>query len=265
MLLSIVKTSLLKVPSAQRRFGTNARIILKALGAGTRPRATNVNKRRQQHQPYRLQFIAPYFTTAPGPRTSVDMAFKVLDTPRTDYGDQSRFGDLDLTTATSIPSPSKDKNDLLSQIRGMRGPSITTPRNRPAFGDRRTKSSKHEFTPLLKSAARNNLARTRSYDKENRLRTPAGLRAGYGDNSPGLALNSSIMMEENTGSSIGGDASGTPVLPRTSSSAVSTPMAILPGRGEGSLDNGRNLATLREQEAVSYTRNPITSSNTDLR
>lgn len=180
------------------------------------------------------------------------MAFKVLDTPRTDYGDQSRFGDLDLTTATSIPSPSKDKNDLLSQIRGMRGPSITTPRNRPVFGDRRNKSSKHEFTPLLKSAARNNLARSNIYDKENHLRTPAGLRAGYGDNSPGLPLHSSTILEDHTGSS-NGEASGTPVLPRTSSSAVSTPMAILSNRGEGPLDNGRNLATLREQEAVGKT------------
>lgn len=181
------------------------------------------------------------------------MAFQFLDTPRTEIGDQTRLGELDLTTGTSIPSPSKESNDLLAQIRGMRGPSITTPRARPPFGDRRNHSNKNEFTPLLKSAARNNLRKSGAYDKENsRLQTPLGLKGGWGADSPGIGLNSSVMLEEHTESSagIGGDGSRTPQVPGTSSSAVSTPMAILPQRGEGPLDHGRNLATLREQEAV---------------
>lgn len=182
----------------------------------------------------------------------------MLDTPRTDVGDQTRLsaaGALDFTTETSIPSPSRDSNDLLRQIRGMRAPNkavITTPRARQPLLDRRNVPSKTEFTPLLKSATRNRgVALGSSLGKENGpLRTPAGLKASYhGRDSPALPLSSSIMEEQYTGSFLVNDGQDTPVMPPSSSSAMSTPMAVLPGRGEGPLDHG-NMATLREQEAV---------------
>jgi len=184
------------------------------------------------------------------------MVAPILDTPRTDLGDLTRFSnaaDLDFTVDNSIPSPTKDSNDLLKQIRGMGGPNIRTPRPRAPFMDRRNLPSKNEFTPLLKSATRNRLMHSSGPGKENRnLQTPAGLKASYGVDSPGLPLNSSIMHEELTESSAGdGDGQATTIPPVSSSSALSTPMAVLPRRGEGPLDNGRNLATLREQEAVS--------------
>lgn len=179
-----------------------------------------------------------------------------IDTPRTDFGDHTRFsaGDLDNFTENSIPSPSKEGNDLLKQIKAMRGPSLQTPRSRAPFGNRRN-VQKNEFTPLLKSAATNRFMRSAVlYNQENTtpLKTPAGLKAGYGMDSPALPLNSSIIREEYTGSPVGpDDGSRTPQAPAPSSSAMSTPVALMARGGDGPLENRGNLATLREQEAVS--------------
>jgi len=181
------------------------------------------------------------------------MVFSILDTPGTEAGDRTRLstvGDLDFTDDGSIMSPTKGGNDLFQHIRGMRG-DMRTPRARPPLGDRRNFASKNEFTPLLKSAAKNRLVRGNG--KENtQPQTPAGLKDGYGIESPALPFNSSVMIDDRTGSSLGDlNPQGTPAGPTISSSAASTPMAILPNRGEGPLNHGRSLATLREQEAVS--------------
>jgi len=179
------------------------------------------------------------------------MVFSILDTPKSEAGDRTRLsaaGDLDFTNDDSIMSPTKGSNDLLRQIHGMRS-DMQTPRARLPLGDRRNLAFKNEFTPLLKSAAKNRLAR--GIGKENsQLETPIGLKSGYGQDSPALPFNSSVMIEEHTGSSLGDSNPQATPVPVISSSPASTPMAILPNRGEGPLDHGRNLATLREQEAV---------------
>lgn len=183
------------------------------------------------------------------------MVFTIIDTPRTEVGDQTRmsgFNDLDLSTQQSMPSPSKDGNDLLKQIRGMRPSSTQTPLGRLPFGDRRNLPSKAEFTPLLKSAARNNHRRSNGERNENaRLsETPTVFRRPPGVDSPALPFNSSVMLEDNTGSEHF-DADGPSLAPPiTSSSIASTPIAPS-HRGDGPLDARGNVATLREQEAVS--------------
>ena len=187
-------------------------------------------------------------------KTTLIMAMPYIDTPRTEFADHTRLsaGDLDNFTENSIPSPSKDGNDLLKQIKAMRGPSLQTPRSRAPFGNRRN-VQKNEFTPLLKSAATNRFMRSAMYNQENAtpLKTPAGLKAGYSVDSPALPLNSSIIREEYTGSPMGpDDGSRTPQAPAPSSSAMSTPVALMAKVGDGPLENRGNLATLREQEAV---------------
>lgn len=183
------------------------------------------------------------------------MVFTIIDTPRTEIGDQTRMSglnDFEYSTQHSIPSPSKDSNDLLKQIRGMRPSNARTPLNRAPFGDRRNLPSKAEFTPLLKSATKNNHVRSNVDVKENVLpmETPQAAKRAFEGDSVALPFNSSVMMEEHTGSDQH-DADGPSMVPPVSSSSpVSTPMAP-PRRGEGPLDNRGNLATLREQEAVS--------------
>lgn len=182
------------------------------------------------------------------------MAFRALETPRTDFGASvtQHPGDLDdFTTRNSIPSPSKDGNDLLHQIRGMRPPAAT-PRNRPALADRRNAPNHNEFTPLLKSATRNRRIMTDrssgSNQENNKPATPAGFRESYRSDAGELPVNSSMLMEEETRSSAG-DLHAAQYLPPSSSSVMSTP---LPGmRGVNGADGG-NLATLREQEAVGH-------------
>ena len=183
------------------------------------------------------------------------MAYAMVDTPRTEAADQTRLTQADNLdfTENSIPSPSRDGNNLVQQMRALRKPAHRTPRSRMPFADRRNIPSKQEFTPMLKSATRNRF--TAAAGQENKhLETPAGLKDSYnGTGSPALPFNSSVLIEEHTGSSAGdGNEQGSPIpLPISSSSAVSTPMAVLPRRGEDPLDNRGNLATLREQEAVS--------------
>lgn len=164
----------------------------------------------------------------------------------------SGLNDIDLSTQQSIPSPSKDGNDLLKQIRGMRPSNSRTPLSRAPFSNRQNLPSKAEFTPLLKSATKNNQRRSNGASKENArlLETPAAFKRQFVGDSPALPFNSSVIMEEHTGSDqpdLDGPSMAGPAV--SSSSALSTPVA--PARkGEGPLDARGNLATLREQEAV---------------
>ncbi|CZT42456.1 related to myosin heavy chain [Rhynchosporium secalis] len=179
-----------------------------------------------------------------------------LDTPRTNLGDATYLSsqqlDFDISQEQSFQSPSKDNNNLLQQLQnGRRGAiNLKTPRSRAALGDRRNLPAGlggGEFTPLLKSATRNSALQN---GKENVPATPAFLKPGGLDNitedmSP--LPNGSSFGESRNGSYM----AGTPMPQIDSSSAASTPMALLPRRNEGPgvLQDGNQLS-LREQENV---------------
>ncbi|RDL32506.1 uncharacterized protein BP5553_08962 [Venustampulla echinocandica] len=182
-----------------------------------------------------------------------------LDTPRTNLGDATYLSnnqpefDFDLSQEPTFQSPSKDNNIVQQLQNGRRGGiNLKTPRSRVALSDRRNLPaglSGGEFTPLLKSATRNSALRN---GKENTIQTPAFLRAGGLDNIP-----EDLSALPALGSSVYGDSRnesymvGTPMPHIDSSSAASTPMALLPRRkdGPGVLQDGNQLS-LREQENV---------------
>jgi hypothetical protein len=95
------------------------------------------------------------------------MAGNYVDTPGTERVDAtsiSHAGDLDFSIAQPFASPSKNPaEDLRNQMRGLRnGRSqnqvMQTPRMRNPLLDRRNPAAaRQEFTPLLKSATRNQL------------------------------------------------------------------------------------------------------------
>jgi hypothetical protein len=182
-----------------------------------------------------------------------------LDTPRTDAGNATFVTNsaLDISMEPSFHSPSKGKNDLVKPLKSTRkGISLRTPRNRAPFADRRNLllASQAEFTPLLHSVTKSNLAR--QVGKENDVPPiPEVLRGGLQSiaGSPGLPLDNSIAFRGDFGSSFGPDeAAGTPVPQIPSSSAMSTPLAMLPKRDAGGvLVDGAQMMTLREQENVS--------------
>ncbi|KFY73851.1 hypothetical protein V499_06082 [Pseudogymnoascus sp. VKM F-103] len=174
-----------------------------------------------------------------------------LDTPRTAIGDATYLNnpDFDISEEQSFQSPSKDNNNLVQQLQnGRRGINLKTPRSRAPFGDRRNTNNNGfggEFTPLLKSATRNNALKL---GKENGVpRTPAFLRAGGLDN-----IAEDLSPVPNMDSTYADSyASGTPIPQIDSSSLASTPLAMLPRRAEGAnvLQDGNQLS-LREQENV---------------
>lgn len=180
-----------------------------------------------------------------------------LDTPRTILGDNTYLTnqpEFDISQEISFQSPSKD-NNLLQQLQnGRRGViNFNTPRSRAPLGDRRnlpTYAGGGEFTPLLKSATRNSALK--SARGNGAPRTPAFLKPGALDNiaedlSPVPHLGSSVYDDTRNGSYV----NGTPMAHIDSSSADSTPMALLPRRHEGAnvLQDGNQLS-LREQENV---------------
>ena len=182
-----------------------------------------------------------------------------LDTPRTNVGDATYLTnqqlDFDISQEQSFQSPSKDGNNLIQQLQnGRRGAvNLKTPRSRVALHDKRNLPAPlagGEFTPLLKSATRNSALRG---GKENAIQTPAFLRPGGLDNipedfSPLPQMGSSIYGRDSRNGSY---VAGTPMPHIDSSSAASTPMALLPRRteGPGVLQDGNQLS-LREQENV---------------
>ena len=181
-----------------------------------------------------------------------------IDTPRTDVNTTylSNSNDLEnLSIENSLLSPLKGKNGFVSQMRNNRGINLKTPRARVPFSDRRNLPGvpgRAEFTPLLKSVARKNLERNGKLS--GGPETPAFLKAGYkGGNTPALPradvsgayggdfFSSSILEEEDE----------TPIPKAVSSSAQSTPLAVLPKRDPaGVLADQGNVMTLREQENV---------------
>ena len=197
------------------------------------------------------------------------------ETPYTDVGNSIYMpngnGLEDFSAENTFMSPSKKNDDLVSQLRNGRGVSLRTPRSRVPFTDRRNLPmipSGGEFTPLMKSIAKKNLQKV---TKMNGIpETPAFLKPGYkGSDTPALPATTPNGYAEDTGSSAEGLDDGTPVPQIASSSAQSTPLAVLPKRDEGGLltDQG-NVLTLREQENVriffkeghSYLLNRVTRS-----
>ena len=180
-----------------------------------------------------------------------------LDTPRTNIGDATYLTnqpDFDISQEQSFQSPGKDNDNLIQQLQnGRRGAiNFKTPRSRVPFGDRRNLPALNagEFTPLLKSATRNS---ARKSGKENGVpQTPAYLKAGtlkdIPEDTPLPHMSSSIYGDDNRNGSY---IDGTPVPHIESSSAASTPMALLPRRSDGTnvLQDG-NQMSLREQENV---------------
>lgn len=180
------------------------------------------------------------------------MVVPYLETPRTEVGDMTyatQAGHLDFSIEPSFHSPVKDNNDLLKQMRGARGQSLTTPHARNPLLDRRNPPAKQEFTPLLKSAARNRVKQMNGEVMLNGgLKTPAALKPGFKFDSPALPEASSMLGDPDATST--GDLESTPVPPVASSSIMSTPIVPLPRDREGILEGG-NVLTLRDQEAVS--------------
>jgi hypothetical protein len=205
------------------------------------------------------------------------MAYNYVETPRTEAADRTNLSAANLSFSEMAPfqSPSKDSaNDLVHNLRSRTVGSnvLKTPRARSALSHLRNGGAKNEFTPLLKSAAANrfkaSIRKPSDYDEEKENtqddlinsmmaagpgeapRTPAYLRPGYAEaQTPGLPMGSSMLRDEDTRSS-----SGTPA-PQVggSSSLMSTPMPVLPPRGEEGRGDQGNVLTLREQEAVSDT------------
>ncbi|KAI1609250.1 hypothetical protein EDD37DRAFT_640799 [Exophiala viscosa] len=105
-----------------------------------------------------------------------------------------------------------------------------------------------EFTPFFKSASKTNIARRLSSRKSRVSGTPSYLKGGQ---TPGLPRLSDLsrLDGENTSSSAGNAVDDTPLPQHATSSVRSTPLAQLPGR-DGGLVNDGNMMTLREQESI---------------
>ena len=145
-------------------------------------------------------------------------------------------------------------------MRGLRNgrsqhQAMQTPRMRNPLLDRRNPAAaRQEFTPLLKSATRNQLLHQSVIgdEKENSMNrgvpdTPAGFRSSYASEVHALPIDSS-MLDDDTGSSAP-PVDATPMAPAATSSMLSsTPMTEVPRRENGVLDHG-NVMTLRDQEA----------------
>jgi hypothetical protein len=169
------------------------------------------------------------------------MAHNLLETPRTEVGDMTRFtaNDLSFSREDSFQAPA-GRDNLFKQMSATR-----TPRN--PLANIRNPNAKNEFTPMLKSATTN---RTRQVNGllNGKPTTPAAMKPGFQMSNTPLPEASTFDMQS---SSFADSIDGRTPVPDTSSSAMSTPMA-LPRRAEGEMDAGNgNVLTLREQEAVS--------------
>ena len=190
------------------------------------------------------------------------------DTPRTNAGNTTYTTDghdIDnLSMEKSSISPLKKENDLLLHMKSKRGTNLRTPRLRTPLHDRnknQTAPGPAEFTPLLKSVTKRNLLRA---GKENGgVQTPAFLRDGYkAKDSPALETGESYVLDDESVSSAGGNFAELPDRAIESSSAQSTPLAVLPKRIDDRL-NHANPLPLREQEEVGmlYSNSDGTANN----
>lgn len=192
-----------------------------------------------------------------------------IETPRTDAGNATYMTNghdfENFSVEPSLLSPLKRKDDIVSQMRNGRGISLKTPRARVPLADRRNLPGRTEFTPLLQSVARKRLERNGKLG--GAPETPAFLKASYqGGDSPALPGGDvSGVYGSDLGSSVLGDGDGTPMPQVASSSAQSTPLAVLPKRdAAGVLTDQGSMMTLREQENVSVNAGYQHLENTNL-
>ena len=176
--------------------------------------------------------------------TDAENATHLLDTQST----------YDHPTEHSSIWPIKTDSDLILQLDDHHGTKLRTPSMRRPFTNRRnvTATPSQEFTPLLKSITKRNTFRAARVISASH--TPAFLRAGYeGKESPALqAPESSAIYEDETRSSINAQHEPVPKVSIESSSAQSTPLAVLPKRNvEGVVNDQGTMMPLREQENVS--------------
>lgn len=166
-----------------------------------------------------------------------------------------RLGDMSPEKSFQAPAHG---HDLISQMRGTRqkGIGLKTPRASGRDALRllpNGNNGKGEFTPLMKSVTKNNIARRMSSRKAGGVETPAHLRNGYANGAtpalPRLDENSQLN-GDHTSSSANNDSEFTPLPQNLSSSAQSTPLAQLPSRSGGGVVNDGNMMTLREQEGI---------------
>lgn len=198
------------------------------------------------------------------------MPLPYVDTPRTEVDGNSthltngqrsstRQNVSALSVENSFQAPDKDRN-LLTELENARTKkqgrvSLRTPR--PGADSRTTKNknenkngsaasaSKGEFTPLMKSVTKGNVLRTADRRAKNGG-TPAYPKGG--ENTPGLPnIDETGLYEHGSNDE---DNEVTPVPDVASSSAQSTPLPVLPGRGNGVVEDGQNMMTLKEQENV---------------
>jgi len=207
------------------------------------------------------------------------MALPYIDTPRTEADGNATYLTNGLRSAArtnlsaldsvenSFEIPSKDEDIVQMMENGRKrqsggGFSLSTPRagtgpksTRNALNDRRNLPSqapqKGEFTPLMRSATKNNFLRNLTASRRSAApQTPAYLRQSYRSNgeTPGLPS-----MDETETYEDGMTEEPTPLPQVASSSAQSTPLPTLPGRdgGGGVLNDGQKMMTLKEQEKVS--------------
>ena len=154
--------------------------------------------------------------------------------------------------------PPQQGRDLITQLKSARGngTNLKTPRaamRAPLRLLPNGSQPKSEFTPLMKSAAKNNMARRLS-SRKIAPDTSAYLKFGQSlqGATPGLPKldENSRLPSEHTGSSVGDHNEFTPIPHNISSSAQSTPLAQLPSREAGGVVNDGNVMTLREQENI---------------
>ncbi|KAJ5384403.1 Spindle associated [Penicillium concentricum] len=188
------------------------------------------------------------------------MAFPYIDTPRTEYDGNATYLTAGFRSAgrqhlsaldsleNSFQTPSKD-NDV---IKGF--DKRVTPR--PGAASKSTRSAlrhlpstapeKGEFTPLMKSATKNNLLRNMSAARgTDGPKTPGYQRETHRSNAhtPGLpAMDMSDIYEEDRTME-----EATPVPHAASSSAQSTPLPGYSGRNGGVLGEGGNNLSLKDQ------------------
>lgn len=192
-----------------------------------------------------------------------------IDTPGTERGDFTSLSNkhVDFSIVQPFASPSKNPaENLRNAMRGMRGaPSqqnqqavAATPRVRNPLVSRANPNGlpqKQEFTPLLKSAKRNQLLQQSILEEKENTGgipdTPAAFRSSYASQGGALPVNSSMLEGDHTSSSINGGNDVTPVLPGGQSSSMvdSTPIPAMPGNGAGGVLDQGNVLTLRDQEA----------------
>ncbi|KAL4879663.1 hypothetical protein BJY04DRAFT_92044 [Aspergillus karnatakaensis] len=207
------------------------------------------------------------------------MAYPYIDTPRTEVDANATYltngyrsvGRHNLSALDSVENsfqtPSKDENVLKvlgdGRRRSAAGSKLNTPRatagtksSRSALNSRQlppTAMEKGEFTPMLRSAMKNNFMKNGPSTRAAvGLKTPAYSRSGYrsNGNTPGLpAMEMTGIDEEDTTVD-----DPTPVPQVASSSVQGTPLPGLRSRdGNGVLGDGSNM-TLKEQEKVGHFR-----------